>query len=353
MNATDTHQQLRELVRALWATGICFAIGALAGTAVLWGAARPFSGDGSVIIPVALVAGVIAGGAFVVSAVMYRGGETAPMPPWQAAVSHVSAGAVAVAHAGVTALGVLLAGEVLATGLQGLELPAVGGGAFTGVASAIGGRLAFRSGIRLRTGDLAVLLFAFLAIGTLFAMITATDPAWWERSFSQLGIGSGGWAFNGTVVVAGLLVATTGSYLGRDLHRMLGDGALRPIAAVVLTWVAAGIALGAVGLLPLDTVPIPHAIAAFGALALLMAAVILTTGVIGARPMLRVLTVVLVVLVAAALALTFGARMLSVTALEGVVVALVLLWLSTLAQLLGILAPDVSRPSAWHSPMHA
>ncbi|WP_309064862.1 DUF998 domain-containing protein [Microbacterium sp.] len=305
------------------------------------------------IIPVALVAAVIAGGAFAVSSVVHRADETAGMPPWQAIVSHVSAVAVGIAVAGVTALGVLLAGEVLATGLQGLTLPAPGGGAFTGVAAAVGGRLAFRSGIRLSTADLAALLFSFLVIGTLFAMITATDPTWWERSFSQLGIGIGGWAFNGTVVIAGLLIATCGSYLGRDLHRMLGDDALPAIASVVLTWAGAGAALAAVGMLPLDTARIPHAIAAFSALGLLLAAVVLTTVVVGARPVLRVLTIALVVLVAAGLVLTFGFRMLSVAALEGIVVALVLLWLSTLVQLLAILAPDVPRPSARRSPLRA
>lgn len=342
---------LREQARALWATAICFAVGVLAGTAVLWGAARPFSGDGSVIIPTALVAGVISAAAFVVSTRMHRAGETAPMPLWQTLVSNVSEAAVTLALAGVTGLGVLLAGEVLATGLQGLELPPIGGGAFTGVASAIGGRLAFRTGIRLGTRDIAGLLFAFLIIGTLFAMLTAADAAWWESSFSDLGIGAGGWAFNGTVIIAGLLIATTGSYLGRDLHRMLGDPALRGIAAVVLAWAGAGLALAGVGLLPLDRVPIAHAIAAFATLALILAAAIMTTSLMAELRMLRILTTVLVVLVALAVALAFGFGMLSVAALEAVVVGLVLLWLATLVQLLCILAPAESRPSARRSPL--
>lgn len=347
MKGMDIDRMLREQRRMLWATAACFALGLLAGTAVLWGAARPFSGDGSVIIPVAVVAGLIAAVAFVVSTRLHRPGETAPMPPWQAVVSNISTVAVTAALAAVTGLGVLLAGEVLAAGLQGLRLPAVGGGVFTAVASAMGGRMAFDAGIRLRTRDLAALLFAFLIIGTLFAMLTATDTAWWERSFSQLGIGTGGWAFNGTVVIAGLLIATTGSYLGRDLHRMLGDDALRGIAAVVIAWAGAGLALAAVGLLPLDSVPIPHAVAAFATLALLLAAVILVTVLMGELRMLRVLSIVLVALVV----LAFGLHVLAVAALEAVVVGLVLLWLTTLVQLLGILAPDVSRPSARRSPL--
>lgn len=344
---------LRDLERKLWATAVCFTSGAVIGTAVLWGAARPFSGDGSVIIPIALVAAVIAAAAFIVSTRMHRAGETAPMPPWQAAVSHISAGAVTVAIAGVTGLGVLLAGEVLATGLEGLTLPAVAGGVFTGVASALGGRLAFRMGVRLSTQDIAALLTAFLVVGTLFAMLTAADAAWWERSFSELGIGAGGWAFNGTVIVAGLLIATTGSYLGRDLHRMLGDGALASIAAIVLTWAGAGVALAAVGLLPLDRVPVAHAIAAFSMLALILVAAVLTTLLLRDVAALRMLTIALVGIVVIVTVIAFGFRMLSVAALEGIVVGLVLLWLTTLVQLLALLAPEASRPSARRSPLRA
>ena len=78
------------------------------------------------------------------------------------------------------------------------------------------------------------------------AVVTAADPRWWERNFSQLGVG---WAFNGTLVVAGLLVATVGAYIGRDLHRVLGDDALPRIAAIVALWAVAGAAREHVGVL--------------------------------------------------------------------------------------------------------
>lgn len=335
----------------LWVTAACFVLGLLGGMLVLRGGTRPFSGDGSVIIPIAQVAAVIAASAFVVSSRMHRAGETRPMPTWQKLVSDVSSVAVTVALAGVTGLGVLLAGEVLATGLQGVQLSAIGGGIFTGVASAIGGRLAFHVGIRVSTSDLANLLFAFLIIGTLFAMLTASDPNWWERAFSNLGIGVGGWAFNGTVVIAGLLVATIGSYLGRDLHRLKGDGSLRSITVVVIAWAGAGIALAAVGLLPLDRAPAAHSIAAFATLALILTAATITTVLLGKQLVMRVLTLVLVVFVVIAILLCFVAQLISVAALEAVVVGLALLWLSTLVQLLGILAPDVSLPSSRRSPL--
>lgn len=68
---------------------------------------------------------------------------------------------------------------------------------------------------------------------------------------------------------------------------------------------------------------------------------------------LRVLTIVLVGAVVIAGVIAFGFRMLSVTALEGIVVGLVLLWLTTFVQLLAVLAPEASRPSARRSLLRA
>jgi hypothetical protein len=180
----DREQRLRGETRAVWATLLCFVLGTVAGLLLLRGEARPLTGEGSLALPVAGVAGVIAAGGFAVSTLLHRRGETVPMPRWQAVVSHVSAVALTVAFGAVSVMGVLLIVEVLAVGLRGLELGAVGGGLLTGVASAVGGRFAFGAGVGLRTADLAGLLFGFLVIGTLFAMVTAVDPRWWEENFS-------------------------------------------------------------------------------------------------------------------------------------------------------------------------
>lgn len=337
---------LREQTHALWATVCCFVLGTVAGSLVLWGDTRPLTGGGSVIIPTALIAGAIAAAAFVVSTVLHRRGETYPMPRWQAWISNVTSVAVTLAFGGVTGLGVLLAGQVLATGLQGLEVTAVGGGMLIGVAAGLGGRLSFQAGVDMGTRNLAALLFAFLIIGTVFAMITGPDPSWWERNFSQLGIGSGAWAFNGTLIIAGILVATIGSYIGRDLHRLLDDEALPSITIVVVVWGLAGLALAAVGWFPIDQLPVSHSIAAFGALGLLVGAAGFTQFVLRDPPLvLKTATAILVILIAVSTVLTFMFSVLSVTALESVVVGLALLWLTTFIRVLSILTPNKSLTS--------
>lgn len=341
----DIEEALQQQLNAFWATVCCFLIGAIPGALVLWGQNHPFSGTGSVTVQTALIAAAIAGAAFVVSSVLHRRGETWPMPRWQKLISNLSSVAVTIALGGVTGLGVLLAGQVLATGLQGLELGAVGGGILTGVASGFAGRLSFQAGINLSTRDLSALLFAFLIIGTVFAMTTAADPTWWERNFSQLGAG-GAWAFNGTLIIAGLLVGTIGSYIGRDLHRLLEDDAIPRIAIVVSIWIAAGLGLTTVGLLPVDQVPVSHNIAAFAMLVLLVGAAAYTHFVLPDPPVvLNAVTVLLVVLVAFGTLLTFGFSVISVTALESIVVGLALLWMTTFIRVLGILTPGISLPS--------
>lgn len=348
----DEAQRLRGEAEAVWATAVCFVLGAGAGVLVLTGASRPLTGEGSLAVSVAGIAGAIAAGAFAISTIRHHRGETAPMPPWQRVVSNLSAVALTLVFAAITATGVLLAAEVLAVGLQGLRLAALGGGMLAGVAAAVGGRFAYGSGIGLRTADLAGILFGYLVIGTLFAMVTAADPRWWEHNFSTLGGGAGAWAFNGTLIVAGLLIATVGSYIGRDLHRMLGDADLGRIALVVVMWAATGVALAAVGVFPLHRHPAPHDVAAFATLALFVAAAICTVVSIRRAPRALVVTtagVVGLVVVAVLCWLPFG--LYGVTALEAIVVGLGLLWMMTLVRVLAVLAPSRSRPSLRPSPL--
>ncbi len=347
MGGMDEDEALRRETRTVVATGVCFIIGTVAGAILLGGDPRPLAGPGAMSVPAALVAGVVSALAFVVSALTSRRGETKAMPRWQTVVADLSSAATTIAFGAVAALGVLLASQVLAEGLEGLEVAAIGGGLFTGVASAVGGRFAYGAGIGLRTRDLAGLVFGFLLIGTLFAMLTATEPRWWEDNFSQLGLGDGGWAFNGTLILAGFLMATVGSYIGRDLHRLIGDEALPRISVAVLLWAAAGTALVVVGAVPVWPWAVPHIVAAVASLALFLAAASVTAWVLPGPPRALALTTWgLGVLLVGAVLLWMPWRVLSGAALEAIAVGLGFLWMTTLVRVLAVLAPDASRPSA-------
>ncbi|MGM1029096.1 MAG: DUF998 domain-containing protein [Actinomycetota bacterium] len=341
----------RRESRAIAAAWASFGSGAVIALIALAGPPRPIAGEGSVALPAAVIAAVITAACVAISSVVHRRAETAPMPGWQRLVAHASAGAITLALAAVAYLGVLTGGEILALGLQGLEAPAVGGALLTGVASAAGGWLAFQAGVELRTSDLATLLFAFLTIGTVFAMLTAADPRWWERHFSRLGAD---WAFNLTLIVAGLLVAVIGAYLGRDLHRWLGDTALRRIAVVVALFAVTGLALAAVGVFPVHRAPVLHNIAAFGTLGLFVGSGIAVIAVMPRPPLALLLTSAGAALaLVVALLLWWPFRLYSATALEAIAVGVVFVWLTTLVRTLAALAPQDSLPSRTASPLRA
>lgn len=337
--ARDTH--------ATWAAWIGFAVGAALGTALLWGPARPLAGEGSIGLPAAGVAALAAVTGFAAGSLLHRRGETAQMPRWQQIVSRVSDAAVALALAGVTALAVLCLGEVLAVGLDGLQVAPLGGGLLTGAAAAAASSAGFGLGARVRTDDLVGLLFSFLVTGTLFSMLTAADPRWWERNFSQLGAGGSAWAFNGTLVLGGLLLAAVGAYIGRDLHRILGDAALGRIAPVVLLFAATGVSLALIGLFPLHRAPVPHLVAAIATLVLMAAsAVAVAVAMPGPPPALLVTTVGVGVGLVVAVLLWQPLHLYAATGLEAVAVGLAFVWLTTLMRALAALAPDEPRPSA-------
>ncbi|WP_314648950.1 DUF998 domain-containing protein [uncultured Microbacterium sp.] len=342
----DQSDRLRGETVAVWVTVACFLLGAVAALAVLGPDPRPLIGSGALALPAATIAGVIAGGAFVVSTLRHRRGETRPMPRWQKVVTDVSAIALTVAFVGVTGLGVLLGMQVLAIGLQGLELTTVGGALVTGFAAAVGGRFAFAAGIGLRTADLSSILFGYLVIGTLFAMVTAADPRWWEVNFSQLGMGDDAWAFNGTLIVAGVLVGTVGAYIGRDLHRVLGDPALGRIAITSGLWIVTGVGLAGVGLLPLHRFPEAHNVVAPVTLLLFAASMTMTAVIVpGAPRALTITTIGVGALVTVAFVLFAVFGLITMTALEAMAVGLGLLWMTTLVRVLAILSPDVPRAS--------
>lgn len=343
----DTQQAARRESQAILAAWTSFGLGLLFGLIALAGDARPIAGEGSVTQPAAGIAALVAAGAFALSTLLHRRRETAPMPPWQRTVSRISAVALTLAFAAVAYMGVITGGEILALGLQGLQVAAIAGALLTGAASAASGWLAFQAGVELSTHDLATLLFSYLTIGTLFAMITAADPRWWERHFSELGTGDGAWAFNGTLVVAGLLVATIGAYLGRDLHRWLGDRALRRIAVVVVLFALAGAALAGVGIFRVSDAPLLHSIAAFGTLGVFAASAVAVMIVMPGPPLAMLLTTVGAgVGVVVALLLWRPFALISIAGMEAIVVGVIFVWLTTLVRTVAAGAPQASLPSS-------
>lgn len=70
--------------------------------------------------------------------------------------------------------------------------------------------------------QLSSVLGIFLVSGVLTSMMTASDPEWWQLHFSSLGAGGGvsGYAFNGTLILAGLSIAAVAGFVSTDFAQI-------------------------------------------------------------------------------------------------------------------------------------
>ncbi|GEK80016.1 DUF998 domain-containing protein [Agrococcus baldri] len=218
---TRARLELHAVVAAGVAGAAAFGVALL----LLHGGTHPIGGDGSV----ARVAAFTTGAAAAVSFTVAHLRSDAPLPALsrhlQATLRVTATLAIALVTFGLGYLAATSAGEIFQAGFVGLELDAFGGALACAIASGAAAYLAHPLGDDVSTASLGVLVPTFLVVGVLFSMLTASDPDWWQLHFSELGAGGGisGFAFNMTLVLSGLLVATMGTYVRADLARATGQ----------------------------------------------------------------------------------------------------------------------------------
>jgi hypothetical membrane protein len=181
----------------------------------------------------------------------------------------VDATSVAFVHAVLAVLASIATFLLLQRSFQGVVLDAP----FTTIAMATVTALAaywiYLSVSSITTPKLSSLLVLFMTFGTITAMATASDPAWWEYHFSQLGtFGDRSSAlFNLTLIIAGFLVTTFALYLQRDLQLLVDRGVLARASAprtVSIVFVIMGVMLSCVGIFPLTVSILLHNLSASG-----------------------------------------------------------------------------------------
>ena len=221
--------------------------------------------------------------------------------------------------------------EVFRLAFVGLELDAVTSAALVaGLAGVCAYALALIAG-QLTTSTLATLLGLFLVAGIFTSMLTADDPKWWHRNFSALGMGAAtsSYAFNVTIVVAGLVILTLSDYLTIDLLARRGPGGrnLRGIAVIRITLAVVGIALVGLGLVPVDiSVPVHNTFstsALLGFSALIILAPLLLKGL--SRAFLAATVVFGALIVVGGVLFAIG--YFNLTALELIAVLVIFTWL--------------------------
>lgn len=134
------------------------------------------------------------------------------------------------------------------------------------------------SASNLNASNISMLAALFLVTGVLISMLTANDPHWWYLHFSSLGAGGGvsGYAFNGTLIIAGLVIVALSLYVIEDFKKLQHDERIPQKAKVGILQVCLtgiGIALACVGAFVYNVNPLIHNYSA-GGMALLFLTII-------------------------------------------------------------------------------
>lgn len=121
--------------------------------------------------------------------------------------------------------------------------------------------------VTLSSRRLSLLVMCVIGAGALLSVATTTDTIWWQLHFSQLGIydNFSGHMFNGTLVVAGLIIVW---FSVRVWHELAGLDLWRPArfqrSALVILMASVGVSLGGAGAIPVNSNEFLHDRAASG-----------------------------------------------------------------------------------------
>jgi len=209
----------------------------------------------------------------------------------------------------------------------------------------------------MTTARMAGSLCAFLVLGVFTAMLTSTDPYWWQLNFSALGAGDSAASamFNLTLLVGGILITALAHYLTEELAAgpLVRVDAATPIVAARRVaglrggLVLIGILLALVGVISVDELEPVHIAVATGMLVVWGIVVFrLHKLVPGLARGFVILGYVFFAIIVAAVAAFFTGYY-NLTAVELLGFALIFTWLYLLVRNISAAARDaVARPAA-------
>lgn len=336
-----------------------FVLAAPLGLLVFWGTALPIAGRGSLGAAVALGGAVVAALAFVTGRLVLRrrfgaasavdadtGGTRAPAgspgaPDHPGPRLHwFDVVALAFAHAVIALLGWTGLADILERSFQGAEVFPIPATLLFGVALALSAYVSFLSSVRMTPMLLSLVLAVFLVVGVITAMLSSTDPLWWEKNLSALGMTDdlSALAFNLTLIVAGAIVTIVARYATAGLPAATPKER-RGRDVVRYGLVLIGILLALVGVFPVDDFFLVHNTVATGM------AVVYAVVVIGLPRFLPTMPRVFVYLgwvfvgVIVVLGVFFAVGYYNLTAVELVAGVLIFSWIILFLRNTGSVAP--------------
>jgi len=188
---------------------------------------------------------------------------------WRYILTHFDDWALALVHGLLGFLFYALVFYIVGQSFIGAKLDIWSSSVLTALSAGFACYVTYLSAKQMNAVRVSVLLAAFLVSGTFISMLTAGDPHWWYYHFSSLGANGGvsAYAFNATLIIAGLVVVALTKYVTNDLVR-LDTGSLKASkarrATLQVLLAGIGLALACVGAFVYDVYPFIHNVSAGG-----------------------------------------------------------------------------------------
>lgn len=320
----DSRQSLESVALILGAA--VFMVSGTIGLFVFWGSSAPISGPNSLGQYVA-VSSAIAAAIVVVWARSLRrsrsvGEGAGPRLHW------FDIAAIALAHAVIALLAWIAIADVMARSFVDALVFPLSAAVLAGVATAVTAYVVFLSAVNLTPILLSLVLAVFLLVGAVTSMLSASDPHWWQKNLSTLGMTDdlSGNAFNLTLIIAGVLVTTIANYATASLPAAT-ELERRHRRFVRVSLILIGILLGCVGLFSLDVSLALHNLSATGMAIVYTILVVRLRTLIPTTPTVFLWLGYVFVGVIAVLVVFFMTGYYNLTAVELILAVLVFSWL--------------------------
>ncbi|WP_350348484.1 hypothetical protein ABIQ69_00730 [Agromyces sp. G08B096] len=337
---------------ALVVGAIGFVVIGLIALAAFWGRDLPISGAGSLAEFVALSSAFVTIAAFVFGRLVLR----TPSPQLRAEVGTgldvpgarlhwFDLTALALAHAVIVLLGWTGLGDLLERSFIGAVVFTLPGALLAGVGAAVTMYAVFLSAARLTPMLLSLVLAIFLVVGALASMLSSSDPLWWQKNLSALGI-SGDFsalAFNVTLIIAGAIVTTIARYGTASLPTST-PRELRNRNLVRLGLVLIGVFLACVGVFPVSEFFVLHNSVATGMAVAFAAIVIGLPWLVPSMPRVFVILGYVYVGVIVVLGVFFATGYYNLTAVELVAAVLIFSWIIVFLRNAGAMRSEHPAP---------
>ncbi|WP_434063526.1 DUF998 domain-containing protein [Paramicrobacterium chengjingii] len=310
---------------------------------------------GMVSVSAVVVLGTVAAGIGYWRSRQLRGQEwRLELPSWKFMLDAV---VVAIVHTALGALATAVLLFVVQLAFRRLTIDPVSASIGCAVVTGLAAYMLYLAVSRLNTVSLSQRMFLFVGVGLLTAMATSTDPVWWRYQISVLGAYGNrpSISFNAILIVAGILVTTFALYVDRDIRNLHAARVIRyRLAApmVSILFIAMGVALAGIGLVPVNVSVMAHNVFAIGLSAIFGILMLISPIALRGMPLPFFLaTLGSLVLLSGATWLFYGPGLLPLTNYELIAFGVLFAWITMFVRFLAAMLATRGADAALAQPV--